>query len=115
ILLPAALNWVLGLPLPRSQLLLSRHAFLLLAYDILQLAALLYLTGGLENPFAFLLVVPVAVSASTQPLAVTASLTVLNVALATFLARYPLPLPLARVDPPLLPLTYLIVLWSGRR
>src|SRR5262245_11826350 len=104
ILLSAALNLVLGLALPRSQLLLSRHALLLLAYDILQLAALLYLTGGLENPFAFLLVVPVAVSASTQPLAVTASLTVLNVALATFLARYHLPLPWAHEEPPLLPL-----------
>ncbi len=47
---------------------LARHAALLLGYDILQLAALIFLTGGLENPFAILLVVPVAVSASTQPL-----------------------------------------------
>ena len=68
ILLSAGLNVVLSLTNPRSQLLLSRHALLLLGYDILQLAALLYLTGGLENPFAFLLVVPVAVSASTQRL-----------------------------------------------
>jgi two-component system sensor histidine kinase RegB len=113
ILLSAALNVVLGLALPRSQLLLSRHALLLLAYDLLQLAALLYLTGGLENPFAFLLVVPVAVSASTQPLAVTAPLTVLGVALATFLARYHLPLPWAHEEPPLLPLNYLIGLWSA--
>ena len=39
----------------------------LLAYDILQLAALLYLTGGIENPFTFLLVAPVTVSAATLP------------------------------------------------
>src|SRR5215469_14533141 len=113
ILLSAGLNVVLSLANPRSPLLLSRHALLLLGYDILQLAALLYLTGGLENPFAFLLVVPVAVSASTQPLAVTASLTVLNVALATSLARYHLPLPWAHEEPPLLPVNYMIGLWSA--
>ena len=36
-----------------------------LAFDISQLAVLLYLTGGLENPFAFLLLAPVTVSATT--------------------------------------------------
>src|SRR5215472_7386726 len=113
ILLSAGLNVVLSLTNPRSQLLLSRHALLLLGYDLLQLAALLYLTGGLENPFAFLLVVPVAVSASAQPLPVTISLTVLAVGLATFLARYHLPLPWAHGEPPLLPLNYMIGLWSA--
>ena len=37
----------------------------LLAYDILQLVALLYLTGGIENPFVVLIVAPVTVSAAT--------------------------------------------------
>ena len=36
----------------------NRYAVLLLAYDILQLAVLLYLTGGLQNPFSFLFLVP---------------------------------------------------------
>jgi two-component system, sensor histidine kinase RegB len=113
ILLSAALNIALSMTNPRSQLLLSRQALLLLGYDIIQLAALLYLTGGLENPFAFLLVVPVAVSASTQPLPVTGTLTVLDVVLATVLARYHLPLPWAHEEPPLLPLNYLVGLWSA--
>jgi two-component system, sensor histidine kinase RegB len=39
----------------------------LLTFDILQLAALLYLTGGIENPFVFLIVAPVTVSAATLP------------------------------------------------
>jgi two-component system sensor histidine kinase RegB len=34
-----------------------------LAYDVIQLAFLLALTGGLQNPFVFLFVAPVAVSA----------------------------------------------------
>ena len=36
-------------------------------YDMLQLAVLLYLTGGIENPFIVLLVAPVTVSAATLP------------------------------------------------
>ena len=39
-------------------------AALQLAYDLLQLAVLLYLTGGLHNPFAILILAPVIVSAT---------------------------------------------------
>ena len=46
----------------------SIHASAMLGYDVLQLALLLYLTGGLQNPFASLIVAPVTVSASKQPL-----------------------------------------------
>ena len=42
-----------------------RFATVLLAYDILQLSALLFLTGGIDNPFVVLLVAPVTVSAAT--------------------------------------------------
>jgi two-component system, sensor histidine kinase RegB len=111
--LSAALNILLALTYPRSQLLLSRQAILLLSYDIIQLSALLYLTGGLENPFSFLLVVPVAVSASTQPLAITSALAALDVVLATVLARYHMPLPWAHEEPPLLPANYMVGLWSA--
>lgn len=38
-----------------------------LGFDILQLTALLALTGGLENPFCLLLVAPVTVSAASLP------------------------------------------------
>ncbi len=111
--LSASLNIALGLRYPRSQLLLSRNAMLLLSYDILQLSALLYLTGGLENPFSFLMVVPVAVSASTQPLAITSFLASLAVILASFLTRFHLPLPWAHGEPPHLPLDYLLGLWAA--
>ena len=36
----------------------------LLAYDILQLTVLLFLTGGIQNPFAMLIAVPVVVPAA---------------------------------------------------
>jgi two-component system sensor histidine kinase RegB len=73
--------------------LTDQPAALLLAYDILQLAALLYLTGGLENPFAFLFLVPVTVSASSLPFRWTLWLGALAFSCATLLAVKHLPLP----------------------
>ncbi|MDZ4693083.1 MAG: hypothetical protein SH849_17360, partial [Terricaulis sp.] len=49
-----------------------------LTYDVLQLAFLLALTGGLQNPFVFLFVAPVAVSATILRPAVTAMLAALT-------------------------------------
>ena len=65
--LSAWLNVFLGLRNRSIQRIGYNQASWLLAYDILQLAVLFYLTGGLENPFAFLFLVPVAVSASALP------------------------------------------------
>ena len=65
IALSAALNLGLRITFPASHRLRAEPAFLLLSYDALQLAALLFVTGGLGNPFAILLLVPVIVSATT--------------------------------------------------
>ena len=46
----------------------------LLAWDIVQLATLLFLTGGMDNPFTMLMVAPVTVSAATLPLRNTVAL-----------------------------------------
>ncbi|MEO9168276.1 MAG: hypothetical protein ABI230_07735, partial [Aestuariivirga sp.] len=54
IALSAWINVFLALRWRGSQRVSGRAAALLLGYDILQLAGLLYLTGGLENPFAIL-------------------------------------------------------------
>ena len=40
------------------------HSTLVLFYDLLQLAALLYLTGGIKNPFVIFLIVPAIVSST---------------------------------------------------
>lgn len=70
-----------------------RLAFLQLAYDSLQLGGLLFLTGGLGNPFALLLLAPVSVSASTLASRETIWLGCLVVAIASALALFHLPLP----------------------
>src|SRR3712207_1622570 len=68
IALSAWLNVGLRILFPTSHRLDPNWATLLLAYDLLQLSGLLYLTGGLQNPFAILLLGPVMVSAtSMQP------------------------------------------------
>ena len=67
IALSAWLNVFLRIRYPARTRLGTALATCLLAYDILQLSALLYLTGGIENPFTFLLVAPVTVSAATLP------------------------------------------------
>ena len=65
----------------------------LLGYDILQLSSLLYLTGGIQNPFSLLLVVPVIISAATQGARVTIPLFVLALGAVTALVFYYQPLP----------------------
>jgi two-component system sensor histidine kinase RegB len=68
------LNMAITLGRPVSARLGERAAVWYLAYDIGQLAVLLYLTGGLENPFAFLLLAPVTVSATILSLRSTVAL-----------------------------------------
>ena len=113
IALSAWLNVALRLRYPASHRLKSGYTFLMLAYDILQLAALLYLTGGLENPFAFLLIAPVTVSASTLPLKITAALGALAIAAATVLTSFHHPLPWFYHTNLLLPFPYVMGVWSA--
>src|SRR3954453_11432835 len=67
IALSAWLNIFLSFRWRANVTLTESHAALLLGYDILQLALLLFLTGGLANPFSFLFLVPVTVSATSLP------------------------------------------------
>jgi two-component system sensor histidine kinase RegB len=65
----------------------------MLAFDLLQVAALLGLTGGLGNPFALFLVVPVAVAAWALGRRYALAVAGLALALVTGLAFVFLPLP----------------------
>lgn len=83
----------------------------LLAYDILQLASLLYLTGGIQNPFSILLVVPVIVSAATQRAKYTALLFVLALAATSLLVFFHQPLPWFEPGGIVLPLEIKAGIW----
>jgi two-component system, sensor histidine kinase RegB len=113
IALSAWLNVVLRIRYPASQRLRSSYAFMMLGFDVLQLSALLYLTGGLENPFAFLLIAPVAVSASTLRLRVTAALGIMAITVATVLTSFHHPLPWFHHSNLLLPFPYVMGIWAA--
>jgi len=113
IALSAWLNVALRIRYPTSHRLKSSSAFLMLAYDVLQLAVLLYLTGGLENPFAILLIAPVAVSASTLPWQITVALGVIAIGAASVLTTQHFPLPWFADEPFGLPFLYVFGVWAA--
>lgn len=111
--LSAWLNVFLRLRYPVRHRLESRLASILLAYDICQLTALLYLTGGIENPFSVLLVAPVTVSAATLPARNTWLLGGIALAASALLIVYHFPLPWAYGQAFLLPALYKLGVFAG--
>ncbi|HEV2162288.1 MAG TPA: ActS/PrrB/RegB family redox-sensitive histidine kinase [Stellaceae bacterium] len=71
----------------------NREAAIYLAFDTLQLGVLLFLTGGLQNPFAILMLAPATVSATILTRRTVAGLSALTVVAITVLALAHLPLP----------------------
>ena len=85
---------------------------LALSFDVIQLAGLLYLTGGLTNPFSILLLAPIVVSAALLDFKSTALLVILVGVCASLLSRLHLPLPLL-ADRFSLPPLYLVGLLAA--
>jgi len=91
----------------------SAHAGVLLAFDILQLSALLYLTGGLQNPFALFLLAPTTIAAGSLLLLHVLVVNGLALISASFLAFYHLPLPLKPGQVPEFPELYTAGIYSA--
>ncbi|WP_457581812.1 ActS/PrrB/RegB family redox-sensitive histidine kinase [Ensifer canadensis] len=89
----ALVNTYLTLRFPPTHRLRPPAAFALLGLDLAQLTALLFITGGLANPFAPLLCVPVIISSASQPKPHSIVLAGLAVIGVTALAFSPFPLP----------------------
>lgn len=113
IALSAWLNIFLTIRWRKSVRLSETHAGLLLVYDVLQLGVLLFLTGGLENPFAFLFLVPVTISATSLSIRWTLWLAFLAFVSATFLAFRHYPLPWAPGQAFELPVAYIAGMWAA--
>jgi two-component system, sensor histidine kinase RegB len=107
----ALLNVGLRLRFPVSQRLNDRRATNLLGFDILQLAALLYLTGGVVNPFSILFLAPVMISAASLPLRRTIALLLLALTCATVLTFWHKPLPWDEDAGLHLPMLYGVAIW----
>ena len=89
----ALLNLCFQVLIPDHKRLSDQWASTSLGFDIIQTAALLYATGGMENPFVLLLVAPVTVSATVLSLRSTILLSLITLLAAVFLVFYHLPLP----------------------
>ena len=77
----------------RKNQLSNIESTILLFYDVIQLAVLIYLTGGVTNPFIIFLIVPALISSTLLNLASTLFLsiiTIMSLILLTF-NYYPLP------------------------
>lgn len=107
----AALNLVLQMAFNPVHRLEPRYAAALLAINIAELAALLFLTGGLQNPFSFLFLAPVLIAATALTTRFTVALGIFAAVSATVLGFYHLPLPWNNEEPLVLPRTYMIGVW----
>jgi two-component system sensor histidine kinase RegB len=96
---------------PENKRLSEIEAMLMLLFDLSQLAFLLYLTGGLTNPFALLILAPVTISASALELRTTVLLGTLAILLTTLIAFVNIPLRLADGSVLTVPLIFEFGFW----
>jgi two-component system sensor histidine kinase RegB len=107
----ALLNVALRVSFHQTQWLEPDRAAWLMAFDIAELASLLYLTGGLENPFSFLLLGPVLISATALPPRMTLLIGTFAMFCATVLVFLHYGLPWDSEDPLELPEIYMVGVW----
>ena len=88
----AIANLALTMSFPESRRLSEGEALVVIGFDIVQLGALLSLTGGLNNPFALLILAPVTIAATVLPLARTLAVGLAALLMATALGLWHLPL-----------------------
>ncbi len=98
---------------PENQRLSDRDAMLTLLFDLAQLAFLLFLTGGLNNPFALLILAPVTISATALTLRSTLILGVLAIVLISCLGLWYLPLTTLAGEVLQLPGLFILGFWSS--
>ncbi|SFE16902.1 two-component system, sensor histidine kinase RegB [Sulfitobacter brevis] len=77
---------------PENKRLSERENLAMILFDLLQLGFLLFLTGGLHNPFALLLLGPVTISAAALSLRSTLVLCSVAIVIVTVLASWHHPL-----------------------
>ena len=97
---------------PRTSRLVGAEALLHLAFDLIQLGVLLFLTGGINNPFVILMIVPVTVSATLLTRRATAILVALSISILIAEWSWAQPLPW-NGEPPAMPFIYEVATFSA--
>ena len=77
----------------RSITLRDFYASIFLVYDLIQLSSLLYLTGGISNPFSILMIIPTIVSSTLLSMGTTIILGILTIIFLFLLTIFHYPLP----------------------
>ncbi|HEY1710993.1 MAG TPA: ActS/PrrB/RegB family redox-sensitive histidine kinase [Rhizomicrobium sp.] len=108
-----ALNVGLAIRYAPAHRLLNWEATIYLGFDILQLAVLLYLTGGILNPFALMFLAPVVIAAATLNLGNTLILAALAFVSVSVIAIFHRPLPWEPGPAFTLPELYVAGIWSS--
>jgi len=107
-----ALNVVISLARPSTVWVSDREALANLCFDLVLLAVLLSLTGGLQNPFSILILAPVVISGWALTRRATLILSAMAVALTSCLALWYLPLPWPQAGILLSPV-YIAGVWTA--
>ncbi len=98
---------------PGAKRLSKGEVFLMLLFDIGQLSALLFLTGGLHNPFALLVLAPVTISATVLQLRFTTAISAVAIFSVTFLAFFHFPMRTELGNVLLMPDLFLFGNWAA--
>ena len=96
----AWINLLTGVASPGQRMTGAWEAAAQLAFDVAQITGLLFLTGGIANPFSLMLIAPVTLAAATLPARFAAAIGALAVAACVALAFVHLPLPYRPADGP---------------
>lgn len=96
---------------PENKRLSEREASFWMVFDIVQLSLLLFLTGGLNNPFAMLVLAPVTIAATVLHLRSTVFLGLAAIVLISLLSQLSLPIIGAQGEMLVLPGLFLFGFW----
>jgi len=107
------LNVVLALRYAPAHRLTNREATFYLAFDVVQLGVLLYLTGGIANPFALMFVAPVVIAAATLNLGNTLILAGIAFVAVSLIGVIHMPLPWPPGEALYLPQLYQAGIWAA--
>lgn len=88
IIISILINFLSLFPKSKSNYLSEKEAFYFLLYDTIQLAILLYLTGGIYNPFCLFLIAPVIISASHLKIGYSIFLSIFSILIIFLLSFY---------------------------
>ena len=94
ILLSVGVNFLSYFEERKNKSISNFKAFSFLLFDTLQLGCLLFLTGGIVNPFSILILAPVITSASYLPALMTVILSLISIMIIVILNFYFIPLEL---------------------